>query len=471
MNYRYLLITLLILTSTISCNSGDNHYSFNSDSFDESIVSLNVNYIPGQDDYLIGNDAVVYEAILGEFDNYLSNAKIIENKNERMVALAKAEASLLESSVLLPLSYGNSNYCLSRILPHTYYTYNDDYAFSYKDVLLIDKLIDNSLNEKIESIYSLNNNNEEFLNELKTLIANNNYKLDKELNVYFENDYVNCFPYENMSFSSKIVLRQLFDGLVEYDIYGNIKCNLADYYEINEDKVTFTLKDDIYWYKDGQIYDKITANDFYNSYKYLLDNGKPCEYIINSDKYIKGIIDYKDVGIKVVDDKTIQYSINGNIECFFDYLCSLQSVPLHKDYIDDKSTWISSGPFYVSDFNSDKVILLKNQSYPSKDKISLEKISFSLEYLPNEKTIDKVINNHYSFMSFTNNQKLINNVIDRNLANNLVVFKPNGNTYFATFNLDRKDYILNEVRSNSIKNESQQINSWYAIQNKNFRKA
>ena len=150
---RYIHL-FFISSLLISCNNGDNHSVF---SANEGINLINDfdEYIPLQGKYLVGNNDTIYNAVLGEFDYLLKKARNINDSNEKLIALAEVEAKLIDSCVYMPYSYGNINYQLTRVFPHTYYAINEIDSYSYKNVLLTDSLIDDSLNLQIKELLLL----------------------------------------------------------------------------------------------------------------------------------------------------------------------------------------------------------------------------------------------------------------------------------------------------------------------------
>ena len=111
----------------------------------------------------------------------------------------------------------------------------------------------------------------------------------------------------------------LIDGLFENDKYGNLIPSLAKDWTVSQDGLTYTykLRDDAKWYdSEGEEYADVTADDFVAGIKYAADHKSEMLYIIQNS--IKGLNDYvegktsdfKNVGIKAVDDHTLQITLN-----------------------------------------------------------------------------------------------------------------------------------------------------------------
>ena len=468
-HYIYLFFISSLL---ISCNNGDSHSVF---SVDENLGLINENddVIPLKGDYLIGNKETIYNAVLGEFDSLLKKANKVYDNNKRLAALAEAESKLIDSTVFMPYSYGNINYQLTRIVPNTYYAINDTYPYSFKNILLVDSLIDKDMNKEISKLYANSYNDEKFYSELIDLLSNNNYSLNSELKVFYDNEYISLNPYDNLSYANKMLLRQVFDSFFEYDVFGNIKCNLAKDFSFDYDtnELTIQIKDNAYWYKDGNIYDKIDVYDFLYSYKLLLSNNKFCKYIENSYEYCKGLVEFSDVGIKVIDSNTIKYKTS-NLEGLLHFLTTLMSSPVHEDFVNSNyNNKVYSGCYYIKSYDLYNVSLTKINGHYNSENSYINDISFSLEYLINKEVVNKVVDNKYSFISFINNKELYDELLEDELSSYLINTSPNNNVYYSLFNLNRTDYFSNETVVKSSKTEKEHLNTWLAIQDINFRKA
>ena len=127
------------------------------------------------------------------------------------------------------------------------------------------------------------------------------------------------------------VTQQLIEGLVEYNPEGElVGAQAKDGWKVNDDSSvwTFTLRDGLKWLKqDGSEYADVTADDFVEGIKYNLDydNASPNVEMITS--FVKGAEEYYEaseagtatdelfdetVGVKAVDDKTIEYTLVGS---------------------------------------------------------------------------------------------------------------------------------------------------------------
>ena len=112
------------------------------------------------------------------------------------------------------------------------------------------------------------------------------------------------------------------DTLVEYNNIGEIIPGLAETWEVSEDQLTWTfhLRQGQKWYDyTGAEVGEVTANDFVAAAKYVLtpEYDSSLEYmfeeanILNAAAYYAGeVTDFAEVGVKAVDDYTLQYIVD-----------------------------------------------------------------------------------------------------------------------------------------------------------------
>ena len=117
------------------------------------------------------------------------------------------------------------------------------------------------------------------------------------------------------------LLGNLIDGLVETDRYGNLKPALAqDVGSASEkNKVwDFSIRGDVAWVdSNGKPTGyNVTADDFLTGIEYVLDKDHASKYqkqvaslIKNGEKYLKGKATFDEVGIEVVNEYTIRFTL------------------------------------------------------------------------------------------------------------------------------------------------------------------
>ncbi|EST54813.1 ABC transporter substrate-binding protein [Brevibacillus panacihumi W25] len=182
---------------------------------------------------------------------------------------------------------------------------------------------------------------------------------------------------------SGALIRQLYDSLTRLDEDGNPVLSLASDMKLSPDKrtYTFTLRD-AKW-SNG---DPVTAHDFEYTWKHALDpkTGSPAAYNYNSIKnaqaFSAGKARSEDVGVKALDDKTLQVVLESPIPFFPTMVSFLPAVnkdvaQANPQWATDPKTLVSNGPFRLDQWeHRNKIVLVKNSSYWEQEAVKLERV-------------------------------------------------------------------------------------------------
>jgi len=188
------------------------------------------------------------------------------------------------------------------------------------------------------------------------------------------------------------VLNAVLEGLVRYNRDGKIEkgSGLAKDWKISDDGLTYT-----FYLKDAKWSDgnPITAYDFEYAWKRALDPKTGSQYAYQL-YYIKGAEEYNSgkgsadqVGVKALDDKTLQVTLKAPAPQFLGLTSFVTYLPLEKSVYEkygdkvgsDPSTMVFSGPFIIKEWNHEQnIVLEKNPNYWDKDNVKLDKINFSM---------------------------------------------------------------------------------------------
>ena len=211
------------------------------------------------------------------------------------------------------------------------------------------------------------------------------------------------------SFSTEgAVIRQVFEPLLTFDKDLKPVPAAASGYDVSQDGKTYTfhLKQGAKW-SDGQ---PVTAKDFVYSYKRILDPNIAAEYAsFFADAGIVGAADYNggkgsadNVGIKAVDDNTLEIQVESPVGYFPNLVALWVVPPLREDIIQkagdawaqDPSTYIGNGPFKMSEWvHQDHITLVPNPNY-SGTAPKLQKVTFLM-----------VTNGEADYAAYRNNER------------------------------------------------------------------
>ena len=212
----------------------------------------------------------------------------------------------------------------------------------------------------------------------------------QELTFVLNNEPDSLDPsYTNNSFASPF-LANLFEGLVTYDENGELAPGNAESWESNEDMTvwTFHLRDGLKW-SDGT---PLTAEDYVYSALHVMTPtttsqyvNMMTDYIVNGQEYYDGAVSAEEVGVKALDENTVEYTLKQPTPFFADVTSMWVYSPVQEATVEangDKwstaaDTYVSNGPFKVSEINmGESVVLAKNENYWDAENVTLEKLTF-----------------------------------------------------------------------------------------------
>lgn len=209
-------------------------------------------------------------------------------------------------------------------------------------------------------------------------------------------------PHTTTGSPEKNIQYALFEGLVALDPQTlEVIPGVAETWDISEDGKTyrFHIRDKARW-SNG---DPLTAEDFVWSWKRALLPALGNEYayslyvIENAEAFHKGqITDFSAVGVKAIDDRTLEVVLNHPTSYFLELLDHHSMFAVHRGTIekagapDDRaSAWtkphnfVGNGPFVIKEWTPNKVFAVeKNPHYWDADSVKLKEVHF----YPIEKT-------------------------------------------------------------------------------------
>lgn len=160
-------------------------------------------------------------------------------------------------------------------------------------------------------------------------------------------------------YSAKIVLMNIFEGLVRYDQDGKIVGGAAQKWEVNNDysEYVFYLRDGVCWANNEKM--PLKASDFvYGLQRAVLpETSSPYAklfYCIKNAKSINtGNGNIESLGVKAVDDKTIKITLAYSNKDFLDVLTCPAAMPCNREFFNSTggqyglktSMVMSNGPF------------------------------------------------------------------------------------------------------------------------------
>lgn len=134
---------------------------------------------------------------------------------------------------------------------------------------------------------------------------------------------------------SSVIVRDLFEGLLNQDDLGNNIPGVAKSYDLSADKKTYTFHLRQSNWSNG---DPVTANDFVYAWRRAVDPATASPYswymemmaIKNGAAIIKDGMDPKELGVKAIDDYTFEVTLDAPLPYFPGMVTHTTTFPTHQ---------------------------------------------------------------------------------------------------------------------------------------------
>lgn len=184
-----------------------------------------------------------------------------------------------------------------------------------------------------------------------------------------------------------LLIENCFEGLVRYNDDGETVPGCASSWEISEDKLTYTfhLYHGLKWYvynsvksRMGSDYNpEITANDFVFALRRAADENTACPLyssiacIKNAPEIHSGDMGMSKLGVKAVDDYTLEITLSYADDSFLETLSTAVAMPCNEEFFNatngryglDLQYIMFNGQFIVTNELESSYILQKNSEY------------------------------------------------------------------------------------------------------------
>ena len=188
------------------------------------------------------------------------------------------------------------------------------------------------------------------------------------------------------------ILLDLYSGLVDYGADASIVAGTAERWDIAPDglRYTFYLRANANW-SNG---DPVTAHDFVFAFRRLMDPATAAKYatilytIKNAEKVNIGEMPVDQLGVRAIDDKTLEITLETPTPYFLEQLAHQTGKPLHKKSVEElgdafvkPGNMVTNGAYILESFTlNDRIVLKKNPQYFHADDVTIEE----LHYVPFE---------------------------------------------------------------------------------------
>lgn len=248
-------------------------------------------------------------------------------------------------------------------------------------------------------------------------------------------------PTMNTSVDGATLINHTFEGLMKINAQSEVVSGAAESYTLSEDGLvyTFKIRSDAKW-SDGT---DLTADSFVYSWQRLVDPATASDYsymidgVKNANEIMAGEKDKSELGVKAVDAKTLEVTLNVAAPYFLEICAFPATYPLREDIVSanpdtwtqDSATYIGNGPYVVSAWEHQSMLVMtQNTNYYGVADLGPATINFHL--MEDDNTI---------LASFENGEILFgdslpNEEIQR-MTNNGLYIEGQLGTYFLCLNV------------------------------------
>lgn len=192
--------------------------------------------------------------------------------------------------------------------------------------------------------------------------------------------------------SESRLMDELYSGLVDFSENAKVIPGTAERWDIAEDGQTYTfyLRENARW-SNG---DDVTAQDFVFAFQRLMDPLTAAKYatilypIKNAEKVNLGEIEVTELGVRALDDKTLEIRLEQATPYFLDQLTHQTGKPLHQKSVEalgdqfvKPGNMVTNGAYMLTEnvLNS-RIVMKKNPYFYDAENVAIEE----LHYIPFE---------------------------------------------------------------------------------------
>lgn len=222
-------------------------------------------------------------------------------------------------------------------------------------------------------------------------VDSNGGKETKELNLVETAEIPTMDSVLNTDTVGSTVMNNVMEGLYRLNLDNKPELAMAsEDPTISEDGLiyTFKLREDAKW-SNG---DPVTANDFVFAWRRLMNpsTGSQSAYMMegivkNASEVNKGDMELEELGVKAIDEKTLEVQLESKVPYFEDLLSLSVFLPQNEAYVTEKGNKFASnsdnsiynGPFLLTDWDGTGLSwsYKKNADYWDADKVKLDEIN------------------------------------------------------------------------------------------------
>jgi oligopeptide transport system substrate-binding protein len=190
-------------------------------------------------------------------------------------------------------------------------------------------------------------------------------------------------PQFSTSWESQVILLNTMEGLLVRDGQGTLQPGAAESWEVSADGLTYTfhLREDAVWddanSKEGKAATPVTAHDFVFAFHRIFDPQTPSPWaedfsaIRGARQVLAGELPKEQLGVRAADDHTLVITLSEPSPVLPELLAGSGALPCNQEFFESTrarygqgtSYLLSNGPFYISAWDEEALVLRPNSAY------------------------------------------------------------------------------------------------------------
>ena len=294
-----------------------------------------------------------------KFSAFLTQAETAQDSSERESYLREAEALVIDEMPIIPVFDYTSRYLKNEAFDNIYVTHLGTVDFKWTTV-----------------------------SQLRDEPSSKATSLTDEVRLYIQSEPTSLDPRIGGDRRSQLIVRELYEGLMRMGKEGELEPALAEEVSVSPDKKVYTFRLRPSKWSNGT---PVTAEDFSWTIKSALSPSfstayKPAFFCIkNATKAFRGECPVEDVGVKAIDDQTLEISLERPAPYFLQLTANPMYSPVCKAIAESNPRWntdafpkyVSNGPFILKVCAPKQCLVLeKNPYYWNSDSAKSGRLSF-----------------------------------------------------------------------------------------------
>lgn len=355
----------------------------------------------------------VYNAVLGDFyQTYMAAKDPAISVSERYAKMAIAEAKLLGAAIMMPIESRGGNYAITRIAPRSVNStlWGNDADRVHQMIVVKEGILKSEEVNDLRNLWNEVHGTGTYDAKAKEYLTSKGYEISDVYNYAYSSDPNTWDVLATSKQADSRAIINTYDGLYEYDEENIQQPALATGYTVSEDglKYTFTIREGVVWVdSQGRKVADVKADDWVAGMQHMCDAAEGLEFlvteagcnIVGAADYIEGkTTDFADVGVKALDDYTLEYTLVAPCPFFTTMLGYGVFAPLSRDYYlsqggqfgteynaeaetylygKDPDHIAYNGPYLVTNSTKENTIVFQaNENYWNKDHINIHTVNW-----------------------------------------------------------------------------------------------